>query len=170
LRSKRIGAVVLGLVMAAMAVFAATPASAAETSSGQLTMAQAPGAAPARPMAGTVLYNANFDHMCLANHHPTVFLFGGCTGQYPDQRWYQNNGQLVNQFSGNCLAAHADGSVFTFDCGPRYADQIWRNYAGIPSMFENVYYPGRCLAAHGDGSVFLFTCNSGYKDQYWLAG
>jgi Ricin-type beta-trefoil lectin domain len=169
LPGKRIGAVVLGLVMAAMAVFAATPASAAETSGGQLTMEHVAGAAQ-RPMEGTVLYNANFDHMCLANHHPTVFLFGGCTGQYPDQRWYQSNGQLVNQFSGNCLAAHGDGSVFTFDCGPRYADQLWRNYQGRPSMFENVYYPGQCLAAHGDGAVFLFACNPGYQDQYWLAG
>ncbi|WP_394615201.1 ricin-type beta-trefoil lectin domain protein [Lentzea sp. JNUCC 0626] len=118
----------------------------------------------------SVLYNRAHPDFCLANQHPRVFNFGGCTGQYNDQYWTVNAySQIVNYHHGGCLTAHAAGNVFTFDCGPRFRDSLWRNYQGIPGMLENVEHPGRCLAGHTNGNVFLFTCTPGFTDQYWGA-
>jgi hypothetical protein len=127
----------------------------------------------ATPLATKAVFstfaNANLPGMCLANHHPGVFMFGGCTGQHLDQYWaFNDRNQLVNYWTGKCLAAHADSLVFTIDCSPAYADQIWRNYQGIGGMLENAHLAGRCLAAHADGKVFLFTCSPQFNDQYWI--
>lgn len=123
---------------------------------------------PALAIDFGVLSNFGLPGTCLANHHPAVFLFSGCTGQYDDQYWYSRGSQIVNWYSDQCLAAHADGVVFTFDCAPMYADQMWRPYRGVSTMLENAHFPGRCLAAHSDGSVFLFECTMGYDDQHWI--
>ncbi|GLZ34358.1 hypothetical protein Lesp02_65450 [Lentzea sp. NBRC 105346] len=108
--------------------------------------------------------------MCLANHHPDLFMFGGCTGQYLDQYWqWFGNGQIQNFFSGACIAMHPGGRVFTHPCTPAYQDQIWRNYRGIAGMIENTYHAGWCIAAHADGAVFGYPCTPAYADQYWRA-
>jgi hypothetical protein len=157
---KRFGALLMGLFAVVAMVFSAAPASAGE----------APGVT--KPEVGAAAFETWFNRglpgMCLANHHPAVFMFGGCSGQYADQYWqWYGNGQIQNYFSGACLAAHGDSVVFTFDCGPAYADQKWRNYQGRAGIIENVFHQGKCLAAHGDGKVFLFDCHPEYNDQFW---
>lgn len=117
-----------------------------------------------------VLRNKFNPDYCLANQHPRVFNFGGCRGQFNDQYWaWHGNLQIENlHHRGKCLAAHANGNVFTFDCAPGFRDTKWRNYAGIPGMIENVEHPGRCLAGHTNGRVFLADqCRSDFADQYW---
>lgn len=125
---------------------------------------------PASASSTVVFYNRGLPDMCLANHHPVVFMFGGCTGQYKDQYWYiYGRAQWRNLFSDQCLAAHGDGSVFTFDCAPGYADQMWRPYYANNELVENEYFPGQCLAAHSDGAVFLYRCTPEYRDQHWVS-
>ncbi|WP_186763113.1 ricin-type beta-trefoil lectin domain protein [Lentzea tibetensis] len=149
-----------------MMVFTAAPASAAVDPS---SLAKAPNTGDVSAQAFRVLRNVGLSSgLCLANHHPDVFLFGGCTGQYADQYWqWFPNGQIQNGHSGACLTMHPGGRVFTHPCVPRYDDQFWRNYNGIAGMIENVFHPGWCVAAHADGNVFGFPCTSAYNDQYW---
>ena len=163
---RKISALLIGFFAVITMSFTTVTASAAVDPS-SLVVAPKPGDVSAQ--AYRVMRNVGLpSHMCLANHHPDVFMFGGCTGQYADQYWqWFANGQIQNYYSLGCLAMHPGGRVFTHPCTPAYQDQIWRNYAGIPGMIENTYHAGWCIAAHADGAVFGFPCTTAYNDQYW---
>ncbi|SER81993.1 ricin-type beta-trefoil lectin domain protein [Lentzea albida] len=121
--------------------------------------------------------NQGLPNMCMANHHPTVFMHygpssgSGFCGQYDDQFWirYSDLGMIQNKFSNGCLATHG-GAVFTSDCNSGYRDQRWAPYPPDPGLLENRQYPGNCLAAHANGNVFISPCNSNYNDQRWIRG
>lgn len=148
----------VGLVAVVLSVLTAVPASAAGD--------------PIHNTSGwRVVRNSGLPgHMCLADHRPSPFMFGGCTGQYNDQYWQlYPSGQLQNMHTLGCLATHGEPGVFTADCNERWPDQLWQPYDGNRYMLENRHHRGKCLAAHSNGRVFLFSCNKGYGDQYWTA-
>jgi hypothetical protein len=149
---RRISAWLLGVAAAAGMVLSAAPAPAAEGAQARFGQ----------------MRNFGLIDKCLANHHPTVFVYI-CDARFDDQFWFDAGGpQIRNWHTDKCLAARPNGvDVFTFDCGP-WADQQWRPWAGSSAMFENVHFPGRCLAAHGGGRVFLHECTIGFDDQHWI--
>lgn len=74
---------------------------------------------------------------------------------------------LVNAYSGQCLDAHTNGTVFTDKCDGFEQQQWYVSYNLLDKAYEfqNVY-SGQCLDAHTNGSVFTDTCD-GFAQQDW---
>lgn len=118
-------AVVFAASMIAPGTARADPAS-STTTVAPVRSAERGATALATKAVFSTFVNANLPGMCLANHHPGVLMFGGCTGQYLDQYWaFNERNQLVSYWTGKCLAAHADRKVFLFACAPQFNDQYW---------------------------------------------